>query len=586
MALSDEFLSRIRDNTDIEQLISGYVNLKRSGRILRGLCPFHSEKTPSFTVYPDTQSYYCFGCGKGGDAINFVCEAENLNYIDAVKLLAERANISMPEYDSYDDSLSKQRRLIYEINRKAAKFYYDCLLSEQGKTALKYYEGRGFSPATVKHFGLGYAPDGWRYLFDYLTKEGYYPNEIVSADLAKKSVKNDKVTYYDTFRNKVMTPIIDIRGNVVAFGGRVLDNSKPKYINTADTLVYKKSNTIFALNFAKSSKREGLILVEGYMDVISLHSAGFDNAIACCGTALTDEQVKIIERYCSKVFICYDNDEAGKKATQRALQKFSNTPLEVKSISISGGKDPDEIIKKYGPSRFSTLLEGAANSTEYRLAELQSKYDVNTDDGRMNYIRNATDILATLADPVERDIYISRIADSYSVDRDAIKQNVDRIIRRKERRGDKSLDFNELLKENFGAAADKTVVRPDDYRAAKARNILLSTLIRNPDFVSQLEGELSEDDFGDDFSKRLYREIKHRTDDNLSLDIMLLSKDFNQSETSRIARLMSDTELLSNTVEECRDCIQVLKTENLKKSEPDAGNLSDEDFLKAFKKNE
>ena len=311
MPLNESFLQELKFKTDIEDIISGYVSLKRRGSTSVGLCPFHNEKTPSFTVYNDTQSFYCFGCGAGGDAVTFIKKIENLDYIDAVKLLAQRAGLQMPEDNSFDESLSKKRRRILEINRESAKFYYSYLISPAGKAGLDYYLNRGLTANTIKRFGLGYAPDEWDSLLKHLKSKGYKVGEMVDAGVVKVGRNNN---YYDTFKNRVMTPIIDVRGNVIAFGGRVLDNSKPKYINTSDTLVYKKTNELFALNLAKDNCSDTLILCEGYMDVIAMHQAGFTNAVAGCGTALTNEQVRLISRYTKEVILAYDADEAGQKA--------------------------------------------------------------------------------------------------------------------------------------------------------------------------------------------------------------------------------------------------------------------------------
>ncbi|MBQ1664224.1 MAG: DNA primase, partial [Clostridia bacterium] len=359
--IREEFLNTLRDRLDIEEFISGYVHLKRAGRLSKGLCPFHSEKTPSFTVYPDNQSFYCFGCGKGGDIITFTRDIENLDYLDAVRFLADRAGLQMPD-EEYDDTLSKKRKRMLELNKEAARFFYKALNSEKGAACMKYWtEERGLTQQTIKHFGLGFAPDDWHALHYYMRGLHYSDQELFEANLLRRSEKNGKIFYYDNFRNRAMVPIIDLRGNIIAFGGRVLDDSKPKYVNTSDTLVYKKSSALFALNFAKGSGSDQLILCEGYLDVITLHQAGFTNAIAGLGTALTDEQVRLIARYCREVVLSYDNDDAGREATHRALQKFEQTDLTVRSLTMDGGKDPDEIIKTYGAERFRSMLDGASN---------------------------------------------------------------------------------------------------------------------------------------------------------------------------------------------------------------------------------
>ncbi|MDY4608933.1 MAG: DNA primase, partial [Eubacterium sp.] len=356
MPLSDNFLQELKQKSDIEDIISSYVSLKKRGRTFVGLCPFHNEKTPSFTVYPETESYYCFGCGAGGDVINFVKRIENLDYLDAVKMLAQRAGMQMPD-EGFDDSLAKKRRIILEINRETARYFHNCLISPEGKQGLNYLLGRGFTKKTINHFGLGYAPDSWDALIRHLKSKGYSLNDMLDAGVVRKGQKG----YYDYFRNKVMTPIIDVRGNVIAFGGRVLDNSKPKYINTSDTLVYKKTNVLFGLNYAKDSGSDTLILCEGYMDVMAMHQAGITNAVGGCGTALTPEQVKLISRYAKEVILAYDADEAGQKALNKAIALFNQTDLKVRIPGLMGGKDPDEIIKTYGVEKFRAMLEGSAN---------------------------------------------------------------------------------------------------------------------------------------------------------------------------------------------------------------------------------
>ena len=368
MKLNERFIQDLQERADIEQFISSYVTLKRRGKTLVGLCPFHNEKTPSFTVYPDTRSFYCFGCGAGGDVISFVRRIDNLDYIEAVKSVAQIAGMPMPE-DGYDDTLSKKRMRLLAANREAARFFNSCLMQEKNRHALEYFLSRGLSMNTIRHFGLGYAPNEWRSLLEHLRSKGFTDEELVLANLARRSDKDGRVSYYDNFRNRVMFPIIDLRGNVIAFGGRVMDDSKPKYINTSDTLVYKKSNGVFALNFAKNANDNKLILVEGYMDVIALHQAGFTNAIACLGTAFTSEQANLLARYAEEILICYDNDEAGKKATEKALGVLGKTGVKLRVVKMDGGKDADEIIRKHGKERFDALLGKAANRTEYRLLE-------------------------------------------------------------------------------------------------------------------------------------------------------------------------------------------------------------------------
>ena len=413
LKLDPRFIQQLNDKIDIEQVVSAHVSLKRRGKTLVGLCPFHNEKTPSFTVYPESNSFYCYGCGAGGDIISFVRRMDNLDYIEAVKAVAQMAGVPMPE-DGYDDTLSKKRMRLLSANREAARFFNDCLMNPANRKALDYFLNRGLSINTIRRFGLGYAPDGWHELINHMRSLGFSEEELVLANLARRSEKDGKTNCYDNFRNRVMFPIIDLRGNVIAFGGRVMDDSKPKYINTSDTLVYKKSNGVFALNFAKNANDNKLILVEGYMDVIALHQAGFTNAIACLGTAFTNEQANLLSRYADEILICYDNDGAGRTATARALEVLGRTGLKLRVVQMRGGKDADEIIRVHGKERFADLLKEAANKTEYKLLEERKKFDLDTDDGKLRFLTSAAQILAGCGS-IEQDIYATRLANELGV---------------------------------------------------------------------------------------------------------------------------------------------------------------------------
>lgn len=577
---SDDFIQQIRDNNDIESVISSYIDLKRRGKNLVGLCPFHNEKTPSFTVYPETASYYCFGCGAGGEVINFIRNIENLDFTEAVKLLADRAGLKLPEYQNYDDSVAKLRRRIYEANREAARFYHETLFTDKGKKQLDYLLGRGVSPKMIKHFGLGAAPDDWHSLEEHLKSKGFKWEELVAANLVRNSEKNGKRYYYDAFRAKVMYPVIDIRGNVVAFGGRVLDDSKPKYINTSDTLVYKKSNELFALNFAKNGNNRKLILCEGYMDVIALHQAGYENAVAGLGTALTPEQVSLISRYADEVALCYDSDEAGQKAVRAAMTLFSKTGVKVKVIRLEGGKDPDEIIKKYGKERFERLLNKADNDTEYKLSKLREKYIVETDDGKLSFLREAVKILA-FCDSIERDVYAMRLSDELNVGKDAIIQQINE-VRRKEnyRRTKTELATAQKRVQNLDIAADPQ--RLKNIRAAKAEDTVLVTLLNNAGFYKNIKDRLSEDVFITPVNKHLLEIITKRLEEQESIDISHLSQYLTSEEVSVVARLLANQAMVSNTLKECEDCLAVLEEEKKKREQVAPSQMSDESFLEFF----
>ncbi len=578
---TEAFLGELHDKNPIEEIISSYIQLKRSGRTLRGLCPFHNEKTPSFFVYPETSSYYCFGCGAGGDVITFIRSIENLDYLDSVKLLADRAGMNMPQNDGSAEINSNLRRRIYEANRAAARFFHETLYTDKGEAQLDYLNRRGVPKQMITHFGLGAAPDSWSGLLDYLTEKGFKRDELVAANLVRVSEKNGKKYYFDAFRNKVMFPVIDIRGNVVAFGGRVLDNSKPKYINTSDTLVYKKSNELFALNFAKNGNNGRLILCEGYMDVIALHAAGFKNAVAGLGTALTSEQVGLISRYADEVSLCYDNDEAGQKAVRAALNLFSKTGVKVKVIKLSGGKDPDEIIKNHGSDYFKRLLEGADNDIEYKLGRAREKYVLETADGKLGFLKEAVSVLASCG-AIECDIYSGRLSDELEVSKEAIMSQIKAEKRKRERVQQKTtLETAEKQSRLLNNALD--VERNKNIRAAKAEDILLKTLLNNASFYEKIKDELCAELFITPLNKRLFEVIKERLDEGTSLEISYLSQFLTAEETSAVARLFSDKLNVSNTVGECRDCIKVLKEEQKKFNTPDPAALTDEDFNNLIK---
>ncbi len=581
MALSDDFLTELRNRADIESTISSYVNLKRAGRISKGLCPFHGEKTASFTVYPDTQSYYCFGCGNGGDVITFIKNIENLDYIDAVRFLADRVGLDVPDENNYDSTMNKRRLRMLEANREAARFFHNCLKTQDGTIGYRYFKDRGLTDDTIRKFGLGFAPDSFNALTNYLMNLGYTKDELVYANLARRSQKNPN-NIYDNFRNRVMFPIIDVKGNVIAFGGRVMDDSKPKYLNTSDTLVYKKSQGVFALNLAKKSGKDSLILCEGYMDVIALHQAGFTNAVAGLGTALTSEQAQLLSRYASEILISYDADEAGQKAAARALTIFKNTNAKIKILRLSGGKDPDEIIKNYGVEKMKAIITGAANEVEFALLREHSKYDLASDDGKRQYLQAAIKVLSTVG-AIELEIYASRIANELSVAKEVIiseakrqaKRNV--VVERKK-------EFTQIQRQED--ILDKlNSQRKSFYRAAKAEEMLIALVMANPEFLLGIDEKLTFEDFVTDFNRRIYKAVTDRIRQGKSAEISFLYGELTEDEISAVAKIQTISHTLKNTMAECTDCINVILDEKNKKSlkDVDVENISDEDFLKFFK---
>lgn len=584
MALSDDFLIELRSRADIESTISSYVNLKRAGRISKGLCPFHGEKTASFTVYPDTQSYYCFGCGNGGDVITFIKNIENLDYFDAVRFLADRVGLDVPDENNYDSTMNKRRLRMLEANREAARFFHKCLQTQDGAIGYRYFKERGLTDETIVRFGLGFAPDSFFALTNYLIGKGFTKEELVFANLARRSQKNPD-NIYDNFRNRVIFPIIDVKGNVIAFGGRVMDDSKPKYLNTSDTLVYKKSMGVFALNLAKKSGKDSLILCEGYMDVIALHQAGFTNAVAGLGTALTGEQAQLLSRYASEILISYDADEAGQKAAARALQIFKKTNAKIKILRLSGGKDPDEIIKNYGVEKMKAIITGAANEIEFALLREQGKYDLASDDGKRQYLQATIKVLSAVG-PIELEIYASRIADELSVSKDVIISEAKRQAKRNTVVQQKR-EFTEIQRQED--ILDKlNPQRKKYYRGAKAEEMLIALLMANPEFLNDTDKKISSEDFVTDFNGRIYKAVTDRIRQGKSHEISFLYGELTEDEINAVAKIQTISHTLKNTFAECEDCISVILNEKNKKKlkSVDVDTITDEDFLKFFKNNQ
>lgn len=586
MALSDEFLDDLRRRADIESTVSSYVSLKRKGKILTGLCPFHNEKTPSFTVYPETQSYYCFGCGNGGDVITFIRNIENLDYMEAVKLLADRHGVSMPQ-DGYDSGLSKKRTEMYGANREAARFFHAKLYSPEGRQGLEYFYSRGLTDDTIRHFGLGYAPDSKDELIEYLISKGYSQQLLYDANILRLSERYDKKIYYNAFRKRAMFPVIDLRGNVIAFSGRRIHDadSDRKYVNTSDTLVYKKGSNLFALNFAKKSKSDSIILCEGNLDVISLHQAGFTNAVAGLGTALTEEQAHLLSHYAGEIFICYDSDEAGQKATRKAINILGKTTLKVRIIHMTGGKDPDEIIQKFGAEGFKRCLDSAANDVEFSLLSERSKYDISSPAGRSDYLKAAAAVLASLNSPVELDIYISRLSEEFSVNKDAVAAQV-KIERAKRAKKQKNEFYREVRDSviNQGDKINKVnTQRAKALRAAKAEEILIASFMSDPELYRKLESKLTPELFVTDFNRRVFSAISERIKDGRPVGLSFFASEFTPEEISVIARIETVSTDISNSVRECEDCINVLKKEKNRHIDVKPSEMSDEDFMKLFK---
>lgn len=558
--LPDSFIQELNAKNDIESVVSSYVPMKRRGRNLVGLCPFHGEKTPSFNLYPETNSFYCFGCGAGGDVITFIRKIENLSYIDAVKFLADRSGMTMPE-QSYNDTTAKQRMRILEANREAARLFHAYLYSQEGRVGLDYYHSRGYTDSTIKHFGLGYAPQSFDFLRSELRKKGFHDEELVLAWLCARS-KNGR-GIYDIFRNRVMIPIIDVRGNVIAFGGRVLDDSKPKYLNSGDTLVFKKSNNLFALNFAKQEKTDHLILCEGYMDVIALHQAGFRNAVAALGTSFTADHARLLSRYTDEVVLIFDADSAGQKGAQRAIGLLRDIGLRIRLVTIPEGKDPDEFIKNNGPERFKLLVERASNDVEYRLIELGKKHLLNTTDGKVNYLKEATELLAGLHSPLERDVYLGRLAADLQVSKTALQSQLSYQMKRRQ----KQQQDKQLTQVVRNAEASTQKANPDaktHLRGASAEEGLLGAILLNPDYLKTVAPLLSPEEMVTPFNRKVYEQLLARHEQGLAIELTFLSELYDPDEMAYITKMVREARehVSSLTIEEAKRYVSVIKSEH------------------------
>lgn len=579
MAIPEDIIREIKYRNEIETTISQYVNLKRRGKNLVGLCPFHSEKTPSFTVYPESASFYCFGCGAGGDVFTFTGLMENLDYIESVKLLAERSGIALPQ-DGYDDSMQRLKNTIYDINKETARFFHKYLMSPDGKWALDYLVGRGLKLSTIKHFGLGAAPDSWDGLINHLKEKGFSINDMYTANVIGKSQRG---SYYDRFRKRIMFPIINIRGNVVAFSGRAMPGDEKaggKYVNTSDTPVYKKSENLFGINYAKNNCSERVILVEGNMDVVSLHQAGFDYAVAPLGTAFTSEQVNLLARYTKEIVLMLDADAAGQKAIKRATQLLENSGLEVRVVVIPDGKDPDEFIKKNGPERFKALLEGAVSDIEYNLLMAANGIDLESDDGKLRYLSVAAEVIAADNDIMTRDIYIGRLSEKYGVSRTALTTKVND-IRSKRMKVQKKKEFSEIIHPKF----TRDDINPDKRlspKAAAAEETVISVLLQHPDFYNDVKDKLPSDKMVTGLNRRIYDIIFKTLESGRMLDISVFAEKLIPAELGYLVSLQNSDKALNNARTVLKDCVEVILEEGNLINNASADDTSIEDWAAAL----
>ncbi len=575
MMIPREIIEEIVSRTDISDLVGSYVTLKRAGSNMHGLCPFHSERTPSFTVFSKTNSFYCFGCGAGGDAITFVMRAENLDYPSAVEFLASRAGITIPQDKNELENMGMSRKRVYEMNLAAAKFFRENLFDKNvGYDALNYFVGsRKLSMATVKRFGLGYAPNNFWALTNHMRKLGFSEQELIDGFLCGRSQKNGKL--YDYFRNRVIFPIIDVTGNIIAFGGRVMDDSKPKYLNTSDTPGFKKSKNLFALNFAKNHCAEQLILCEGYMDVIALHAAGFENAVATLGTALTSEQARMMTKYTKKVVLLYDSDEAGQKATDRAIKILNEVGMEVRVLKLNGAKDPDEYIRKFGADRFRALLGESRTGFDFKVARALADLDLQIPDERIKASKAICDIIAESNSSVEREVFLAKASEILKLPIDVLRNNIEITIRK--RISDQKKNESKQAQMSIKHIGDR--INPDAVKNVQANaleeNILGLLLIFDEYRSSVVSGtiELTEDDFVTSFGKRVFSviiEMQRGSDEFLPA---MLGQYFSADEMGRLEKMRQNRLALTENGRDVLDAsIVALKAEREKKDSADSGD--------------
>ena len=574
MSIPREVVEEVRHRTDIVELIGSYVTLKRAGSNFGGLCPFHSEKTPSFTVFPDIESFYFFGCGAGGDAITFVMKNENLDYPSAVEVLANRAGIRIVHEKEKNNAGGLTRARVHDMNRDAAKFFHKCLLDPIGAEGLRYLtEKRGLSMALIKHFGLGFAPGSFNMLTDYMHKKGYTDQELAQGFLCGISQKNGRA--YDYFRNRVMFPIIDTAGNVIAFGGRVMDDSKPKYLNSSDTPAFQKRKNLFALNFAKNYSTERLILCEGYMDVISLHAYGFENAVATLGTAITPEQARLMTKYTKQVVICYDADEAGQRAAVKAMDVLGQVGMDVRVLHVNDAKDPDEYLRKFGDARFRRLVEGSRTEFSYKSEKIFAKYSMDIPEERIKASEELCALIALSPSKVEREIYASMVADKLHISVESLKNDVER-TRSKKLRAAKQKQVQEA---SLAARGYGDRVNPDtakNVQAVAAEQAILGLLMLYPEHRKQIAAgaiALTEEDFFSGFGKRAFASIMQMENTEGGFHYSLLGESFTPDEMGRLQSMLQQRRALAeNGTAVLRASVQTLKEQKQKSDARQSGD--------------
>lgn len=571
MPLSDEFIYQLKLANPIDTTMSRYVHLIRSGSNYKCLCPFHSEKTPSCTVYTGTQSFYCFGCGAGGDVITFTKQIENLDTYEAIKLLAERGGLEMPENDLNKDGAKLKLRIL-EMNREAANFFYRNLLQGQDKRGLQYAVQRGLTPKAIKKYAIGYAPAAWDGLMKHLESLGFTREEMLSAGLIRQNARG----CFDFFRERVMFPIIDLRGNVIAFGGRLIEGEGPKYLNSGDTPVFKKSRNLFSLNFAKNANVKQLILAEGYMDVIAINQAGFEQVVATLGTALTAEQARIMAQYATEVVLCYDSDSAGQNATHRAINLLSEAGLHTRILKVQDAKDPDEYIRKFGATRFKLLLDNSGGAINFELARCREGLDLATEQGKIDFLRRTVQVLAGIRNEMEREVYLSKIAKEEEISPDILHSQVKAQLRK---------SYYTEKKQNWNAMMAKPSFRdelnpeaPKFQREAKAEEQILAYLFLHPDLLPEVEKRLKPEHFFTSLHRKIYEIFCERMPETDTFSVSMFRDACSDAEMGRITGIMARNAEVTLTADTLNDCIRLL-LQAKEHEKINADQLSDDDLL-------
>lgn len=558
----EEYLAKLRNRCSIEEIIGKYVDLKRTGSSYVGLCPFHSERTASFHVSPTMQRFHCFGCQKSGDVITFIMEQERLSFVEAVKYLANMVGMEIPQPNAADTHMMQLRKNILQINKAAARFFYNTLFSSSGQAGREYFKKRGLDSGTITKFGLGYAPDSWHDLLDHLIQQGFVLDDIKASGLIRQGKKSS----YDFFRDRVMFPIIDQNGNVVGFGGRALQPGVPaKYINSDESLVFNKRRNLYALNFAKKTKRSEFILCEGYMDAIALHRAGFDNAVAALGTAVTEDHARLIRRYTENVVLCLDSDGAGRAATQKALSVLPKAGLNVRVVTVTGGKDPDEMLREEdGKKQFERLLAASQNSVDYKFEQVIGKYDLSIDTERIECVKKLAEIVASLSSAAERDVYASQIANRLHITKAAVDTEV-AVRRRSFERSRKKAEQKKILDDLRDSSDKINPDRPRFLRAAGAEEDVLSVLLNFPDQAGKVFDLLSEEDFVTDFNRRVFLAVREMMQIDPCADYRSnLAQYFNPEELAHINSHTLGAEALDISDVTVHQIVEKLKKEKRK----------------------